>query len=82
MTLVNAHSLLFQINDARQRIFFKGNKQLENIPPTKGALEQHVKQCMLQANIWWHALDVNVSYLNPVEFGWRKIENSYLFEPV
>ena len=38
-----------QVNKARQALFVKGTRTLENIPPTKGALTQHVRRAVFQA---------------------------------
>ena len=37
------------VNEARQKLFIKGTRSLENLPLTKGALVQHVCKAMLQA---------------------------------
>ena len=42
-----------QVNEARQKLFIKGTRSLENIPPTKGALVQHVRRATLQARYTW-----------------------------
>ena len=48
-------SSLVHINDARKQMFATGNRKIENIPPTRDALEQHVKCAIYQAgHIWAH----------------------------
>ena len=41
------------INDARKELFSKKGRSLENIPPTKDALLQHLKRVIYQASIWF-----------------------------
>lgn len=36
-------SQLMNVNDARRELFSKGNRSLENIPPTQAALVEHIK---------------------------------------
>lgn len=51
------------VNSARQTLFAQKNREIENIPPTKDALPQHVLyQCP--------------KLPSPNEFGWMKLENS------
>ena len=38
-----------KLNEARRILFFRDNKVIENIPPTKGALRQHVLRSVLQS---------------------------------
>ena len=59
------------INDARPDIFFRGNQQIDYIPPTKAALVQHIKRAMLQPHVWHCCLvSISTSY-SPLEHGWQ-----------
>ena len=49
----------FGVNEARKKVFIHKPKSLENIPPTKAALEQHIKRSSLQAHRWSQALVEN-----------------------
>ena len=54
----------------------KGTKPLENIPPTQGALVQHVRRAVFQAGyIWGQALIVQQEVLSPTEWGWKESES-------
>ena len=55
MLLYSQTSDATQVNKARQKLlnFIKGTISLENIPPTKGALVQHVCRAILKAGYIW-----------------------------
>ena len=60
------------VNEARQILFSKGNRTLENIPPTQGALQEHVKRAAYQAgHVWSQALKATPQIPSPAEWGWR-----------
>ena len=44
--LYSKTSEAIKVNEARQALFVKGTRTLENIPPTKGALIQHVHRAV------------------------------------
>ena len=44
-------SPLLKVNDARQEIFCKKNQSMENLPPTKNALVQHIKSSVYQNGV-------------------------------
>jgi len=60
------------VNEARKQLFTQKSRALENIPPTKAALEQHIKRAMYQANIWNNALVSEPELPSPSEWGWVK----------
>ena len=61
------------VNAARKQLFSYGNRRLENIPPSRAALLQHVKRASFQAGyIWGQALTANPSLPSPSEWGWQK----------
>ena len=61
--LCNRTSSQTTVNEARQELFSKGNRTLENIPPTQGALLQHTRRAVYQAgHIWGNALVRNKHY--------------------
>ena len=41
------------VNAARKQLFSYGNRKLENIPPSRAALLQHVKHALFQAGYIW-----------------------------
>ena len=46
-------SSLSKVLEARKTMFTSGNRNIENIPPTMGALVQHVKRDVYQAGHIW-----------------------------
>ena len=68
-----------RVNEARQQLFAKGTRSLENIPPTQGALVQHVRRAVIQAGyIWGQALNVHQEVFSPTEWGWKDSENGLI----
>ena len=60
------------VNEARRLMFTHGLRSLENIPPTKAALYQHVKRTIfVSAFIWHRALDKRFCLPDPAEYGWE-----------
>jgi hypothetical protein len=58
------------INEARKMIFSRRPGSLENIPPTRAALEQHLKRAILQARLWNSATCSHPPNMDPAEWGW------------
>ncbi len=66
-------SPLQSVNEARKIFFASGNRQIENIPPTRAALFQHAKRALLQAgHIWGKTLVVSYKVPSPTDWGWLK----------
>jgi hypothetical protein len=64
------HHVLF--NDARKYVFAKGCNLLEQIPPTRATLLQHVMQATYQGgNIWGQCLVPCPDYPSPQDWGWQ-----------
>ena len=63
---------IMEVNEAREQLFAHKARALENIPPTKAALKQHIKRACYQANIWYQALVSEPQLLNPSDWGWPK----------
>ena len=71
--LYSRTSSLKKVNEARKQLFAQGNRQSENIPPTKEALRQHVKRAVFQAgNIWGQSQIANPELPSPADGGWAK----------
>jgi hypothetical protein len=50
--MYNRTSENMEVNEARKKLFTQKSRTSENIPPTKAALEQHIKGTCYQANCW------------------------------
>ena len=46
-------------NAARRKLFAQVNRTIENIPPTKAALCQHILRSMIQASKWYTCLETH-----------------------
>ena len=75
--IYDKNSPILQINDARLNLFAHKTRQIENIPPTQGALIQHTLRAILQARIWYQMTSKTIQEANPTEFGWVKTDNSF-----
>ena len=51
--LYDRTSSLEDINQARKHLFAQKGRSIENIPPTKAALVQHIKRAVYQAGYCW-----------------------------
>ena len=66
------------VNDLRKMLFCQ-NRSIDNIPPTKNALEQHVKRSIYVAGfIWGQALNSNPFLPSPEVWGWKQNEHNTL----
>ena len=57
----------------------RGNSNMPklcSLPPTDAAFVENLKRAHLQICIWKHALDLNAPDLDPVQYGWKKDENT------
>ena len=65
----------FEVNEARQTLFPR-RKGLENIPPTKEALHQHVRKATFQGGyVWGQCLETQQSLPSLTEWGWQEDNN-------
>ena len=60
------------VNDIRKQLFTQKSRSLENIPPTKASLVQHIKCASYQANCWNRALWPDPHLPSPIDWGWQK----------
>ena len=55
---------LSRVNDARKELFAVSRRSMDNIPPTQGALIQHIKRAVYQASYLWHRqLKLHLMYI-------------------
>jgi len=78
--LYDRTSVCSDINKARQKLFVK-RTNVKAIPPTKAALEQHVKRAVYQGGYVWGQLLIASPVLpSPTSWGWIKSDDGS-FEP-
>jgi len=66
------------VNDARLSLLCQGNRSIENIPPTMGALEEHIKRAVYQAgHLWSQAMVKDPILPSPGEWGWEKAADKW-----
>ena len=73
--LYDRTSSLEDINQARKHLFAQKGRSIENIPPTKAALVQHIKRAVYQAGYCWAQATTPSPVLPcPSEWGWKRKE--------
>ena len=66
-------STLSRVNEARQELFAQYGRSIDNIPPTQGALLQHIKRTVLQGGyIWGQALNTSPDIPSPGDWGYKR----------
>ncbi len=75
--MYNRTSEVTEVNEARKQLFTKKSRILENIPPTKAALVQHIRHTYFQANIWSQSLLTSPQISDPSDWGWVKESNGW-----
>lgn len=66
-------SQLSHANEACKQMFATGNCKIGNIPPTKDALEEHVKHTVYEAgHIWGQSLIDLPQTPSPFSWGWKR----------
>ena len=69
--LYNRTSSQLNIDEARLELFTKKGRGMEQIPPTKDALVQHLKRAVYQGgHCWGQALVVAPKMPSPTDWGW------------
>lgn len=75
--LYDRTSSLRKVNEVRQELFSRKARSLENIPPTKASLAQHIKRAVFQGGyVWGQTLLKQPTLPSPSRWGWQ-LENSH-----
>ncbi|KAK6169757.1 hypothetical protein SNE40_020746 [Patella caerulea] len=70
-----------EINSARKTMFMKNNS-LPGIPPTRAALEQHIKRATYQGgHVWGQTLIAQAELPSPTDWGWIRNDEG-LYKPL
>ena len=76
--LYDKASNCLDVNGARRHLFIKKARQIEHIPPTSDALQQHIKRAVYQGSyIWGQAENPTPAYPNPSEWGWKNSDGKW-----
>ncbi|KAG7168460.1 hypothetical protein Hamer_G002523 [Homarus americanus] len=71
--LYDRTSTCCDVNVVRKKLFSRKSRSLKHLPPTRAALEQHIKRAAYQAgHIWEQAAIAFVSLPSPCDWGWMK----------
>ncbi|KAG7159537.1 hypothetical protein Hamer_G004177 [Homarus americanus] len=71
--LYDRTSTCCDVNVLRKKLFSRKSRSLEDLSPTRAALEQHIKRAAYQAgHIWGQAAIAFVSLPSPCDWGWMK----------
>jgi len=69
---------LTSVDAARKQLFSRKSRTLDNIPPTKDALQQHVKRASYQAgHVWGQSLLTDPCLPSPSEWGWKLVNGEW-----
>ena len=56
----------------RMKVFCHKIRDVERIPPTSDALDQHLKRSVFQVSVWTTAHEPLPSIPNPINYGWKE----------
>lgn len=77
--LYDRTSNITSVNDARQELFSKKSRTLENIPPTRAALVNHIKRAVFQGGYIWEQTLLKEPVLPcPSQWGWQREGSSWV----
>ena len=66
------------IPDLRWHLFCKQLAESNKLPPTLGALEEHIKRVRLQSRVWFQATVMQQQPFEPLNFGYYKDTDSQM----
>ena len=69
------------IPELRWHLFCKHLAESSNLPPTLGAIEEHIKRVRVQSQVWSQAMDMQQTPLDPLNNGYDRDKDG-LFLPV
>jgi len=67
------------IPDLRWYLFCTQLAESNKLPPTLGALEEHIKRVRLQSRVWCQATVMQQQPLDPLKFGYYKVASGQMF---
>ena len=66
------------IPDLRWYLFNKQLAESNKLPPTPGALEEHINRVRLQSRVWCHATVMKQQLFDPLNFGYYKDTDGHI----
>lgn len=71
------------VNACRKVLFTKKGRQINNIPPSHGAIVQHIKRAALQAgHVWSQSLVKEPEVPDPSDWGWTRACDTGPWQPL
>ena len=64
------------VNDCRMEMFSRG-RQVQSIPPTQDALQQHIQRASLQAMIWVQSMEPSQRSPDPQGWGLKNVDGQW-----
>ena len=58
----------------------KNSVTITLLPPTRGALIQHIRRAFIQASIWEQATQATIIVVQPEEYGWEYSNGNYALQ--
>lgn len=66
------------VNQTRMTLFCTMSRNIDNIPPTQAALEEHTRRAVFQAgHIWGQCLEKHPNVPPPLDWGWEAQDNQF-----
>ena len=65
------------VNTAKAHLFSSANRQIDNIPPTSAALEQHLRRAIMQCHVWYQSFIPFQNLPDPSNWGWIKEDGTW-----
>ena len=79
ISLYSVSCTLTDVNKAHQQIFAQSSRTFEYLPPTKAALEEHIKRTTLQAGyVWGQSIIATQVLPSPSLWGWVQSETRWV----
>ena len=70
---------LSRVNEARKELFVQSGRSIDNIPPTQGALIQHIKRAVHQGSYKWEqALKPSPKIPKPEDWGYKSSPSGWI----
>ena len=71
-------SSLKHVNEAHQALFSQDRRSIENIPPTEGALYEHIKTAAYRAGQIWGLALVPLQHVpSATDWGWEQSDSRW-----
>lgn len=71
------------VNEERQYLFTKRGRDVNSIPPTQAALNEHIKRTVYQGSYCWSkSMESRIELPDPGEWGWKRDAHTNRWKPL